>query len=217
MLRLLTKYYSLKRLGYFLSPGRISPLAFIDSASIIDPIAFIYQFSKVVNSKIGANSYLAPSCSVVNCEIGNYCSIGAQVKIGMGFHPVDKISTSPLFYSSTNPLKKNWSGKSVFSDQLLTKIGHDVWIGYDAFIKDGVTIGNGAVIGARAVVTKDVAPYSIVMGVPAKEIRKRFDNETIDLLLKSEWWYKPESELKSKLSSFQSLADREAITELIKP
>lgn len=139
------------------------------------------------------------------------------MKIGMGFHPVDKISTSPLFYSSTNPLKKNWSGKSVFSDQLLTKIGHDVWIGYDAFIKDGVTIGNGAVIGARAVVTKDVAPYSIVMGVPAKEIRKRFDNETIDLLLKSEWWYKPESELKSKLSSFQSLADREAITELIKP
>ena len=78
-------------------------------------------------------------------------------------------------------------------------IGNDVWIGYEAVILSGVTIGDGAIIGARAVVTKDVAPYSIVGGVPAKEIRKRYDPQTIERLIQLKWWDWPEENIRQAL------------------
>ena len=83
-------------------------------------------------------------------------------------------------------------------------IGNDVWIGYEAVILAGVTIGDGAVIGARAVVTKDIPPYTIVSGVPAKPIRKRFSQETIDLLLKIKWWNWPEERIRQHITEIQS-------------
>ena len=83
-------------------------------------------------------------------------------------------------------------------------IGNDVWIGYEAVILAGVTIGDGAVIGARAVVTKDIPPYTIVGGVPAKPIRKRFSQETIDLLLKIKWWNWPEERIRQHIAEIQS-------------
>ena len=83
-------------------------------------------------------------------------------------------------------------------------IGNDVWIGYEAVILAGVTIGDGAVIGARAVVTKDIPPYTIVGGVPAKPIRKRFTQETIDLLLKIKWWNWPEERIRQHITEIQS-------------
>ena len=83
-------------------------------------------------------------------------------------------------------------------------IGNDVWIGYEAVILAGVTIGDGAVIGARAVVTKDIPPYTIVVGVPAKPIRKRFSQETIDLLLKIKWWNWPEERIRQHIAEIQS-------------
>ena len=82
-------------------------------------------------------------------------------------------------------------------------IGNDVWIGYEAVILAGVTIGDGAVIGARAVVTKDIPPYTIVGGVPAKPIRKRFTQETIDLLLKIKWWNWPEERIRQHITEIQ--------------
>ena len=83
-------------------------------------------------------------------------------------------------------------------------IGNDVWIGYEAVILAGVTIGDGAVIGARAVVTKDIPPYTIVGGVPAKPIRKRFTQETIDLLLNIKWWNWPEERIRQHITEIQS-------------
>ena len=83
-------------------------------------------------------------------------------------------------------------------------IGNDVWIGYEAVILAGVTIGDGPVIGARAVVTKDIPPYTIVGGVPAKPIRKRFTQETIDLLLKIKWWNWPEERIRQHITEIQS-------------
>ena len=83
-------------------------------------------------------------------------------------------------------------------------IGNDVWIGYEAVILAGVTIGDGAVIGARAVVTKDIPPYTIVGGVPAKPIRKRFPQETIDHLLKIKWWNWPEERIRQHITEIQS-------------
>lgn len=83
-------------------------------------------------------------------------------------------------------------------------IGNDVWIGYDAVIMAGVTIGDGAIIGTKAVVTKDVAPYSIVGGVPAKEIRKRFAPEVIKRLQEIQWWDWPEEKIRKSIQAIQS-------------
>ena len=108
----------------------------------------------------------------------------------------------PIFFEEWNLDVKNiteaWDNKGDIV------IGNDVWIGYEAVILAGVTIGDGAVIGARAVVTKDIPPYTIVGGVPAKPIRKRFTQETIDLLLKIKWWNWPEERIRQHITEIQS-------------
>ncbi|MDL2222254.1 CatB-related O-acetyltransferase [Parabacteroides sp. OttesenSCG-928-N08] len=122
--------------------------------------------------------------------IGKFCSIacGAKFIFNSANHTLRSLSnyTFPLFYEEWELEKANvtdaWDNKGDIV------IGNDVWIGYEAVIMAGVHIGDGAVIGTRAVVTKDVAPYTIVGGVPAKEIRKRFDDETVARLLKLQWW-----------------------------
>ena len=119
-------------------------------------------------------------------KIGNYCSIANNVSIGQGEHDLTKISTNSIFYDNA------------FTE--LTKgdceIGNDVWIGVDSIIKRGIKIGNGAVIGANSVATKDVPPYTIVVGSPAKIIRYRFDESKIKLIEDSKWWTIPYSDAK---------------------
>lgn len=122
--------------------------------------------------------------------IGKYCSIacGARFIFNAANHSLKSLSTYPF-----HVMFDEWglNGKDV-ADAWDNKgdivIGNDVWIGYEAVIMSGVHIGDGAIIGTRAVVTKDVPPYTIVGGVPAKEIRKRFDVQTIDWMLKICWW-----------------------------
>ena len=122
------------------------------------------------NIKMGRYSYISgPGCIVFDCEIGNFCSIARQVNIGLPDHQVSFVSTSPFF----KPIDYNGRQKHA------PRIGNDVWIGANAIICRGVTIGDGAVIGAGAVVTKDVPPYSISAGVPARHIRYRFSPEEI--------------------------------------
>lgn len=129
----------------------------------------------------------------VGTVIGAFCSIGQRVVIGHGNHPKDFLSTSPFFFYDELGFKTQdmptydrfWYIEPVI-------IGNDVWIGDGAWIKNGVTIGDGAIIGARAVVTKDVAPYSIVAGVPAAAISRRFDEDTIRELLDLKWWNLPD-------------------------
>ncbi|WP_165164217.1 CatB-related O-acetyltransferase [Corynebacterium qintianiae] len=118
-------------------------------------------------------------------EVGRYCSIGRDVTLGLGVHDLTRTSTSPFFsFPPTNP------NKAFVSDnpRRRTIIGNDVWIGDSAKIASGIVVGDGAVIGTGAVVTKDVAPYTIVGGVPAGEIRPRFEQEISEALLESEWW-----------------------------
>jgi virginiamycin A acetyltransferase len=153
--------------------------------------AKIYPFSIVLNSVIKDYSYVSYNCTINNCEIGKFCSIAKSVKIGLGKHPLNFISTSPIFYSPINPLKKILSKELKFKDTERIKIGNDVWIGANVVILDGVNIGNGAVIGANSVVTKDVLPYSIVGGVPAKEIKMRFSEYMVDMIQDSSWWDMP--------------------------
>ena len=138
--------------------------------------------------------------------IGKFCSIACSAKFlfNSGNHKMASLSTYtfPLFFEEWDLEKENvaqaWDQKGDII------IGNDVWIGYEAVILPGVTIGDGAVIGCRAVVTKDVPPYTIVGGVPAKPIRKRFDEETIKELQKIKWWDWPEEKIAGKIPAIQA-------------
>lgn len=133
-------------------------------------------------SHIGNYCYIGKFCYVTKASIGNYCSIANNVSIGQGEHDLTQISTNSIFYQNAY-------------DKLTEKecvIGNDVWIGVDAIIQRGVVIGNGAVIGSNAVVTKNIPPYAIVVGSPARIIRYRFSDEKISSIENSKWWlYSP--------------------------
>jgi acetyltransferase-like isoleucine patch superfamily enzyme len=175
----------------------------------------IYSFSRVSDAKIGNFTYISHQCIVNNCEIGNYCSIARGVKIGLGKHPTNFISTSPIFYSLVNPLKKVVSQHQKFTEFERTFIGSDVWIGVNAIINDGVKIGDGAIIGANAIVTKDIPPFAIAVGCPAKVIKYRFSEENIEKLLSLKWWEKNISELENYLNLFQKEVNDSVISNLI--
>lgn len=138
--------------------------------------------------------------------MGKFCSIacGAKFIFTSANHSMKSLSTYPfpIFFEEwgldvTN-ITDAWDNKGDII------IGNDVWIGYEAVILSGVTIGDGAIIGARALVTKDIPPYTIVGGVPAKPIRKRFDDMTIEKLLELKWWYWSEKRIKANLEIIQS-------------
>lgn len=151
----------------------------------------IYGNTTVLMSKINSYSYIGGSSKVSRTTIGKFCSIGENVRIGLGKHPLSCQSTYPGFYTNNFDLygiKKEYD--CPISEYEEITIGNDVWIGTSAIILDGVNIGDGAVIAAGAVVTKDVPPYAIVAGVPAKIIKYRFSEEKILHLLKEKWWDK---------------------------
>lgn len=138
--------------------------------------------------------------------IGKFCSIacGAKFLFNCANHTLKSLSTYtfPLFFEEWNLQKSDVA--SAWDNKGDIVIGHDVWIGYEAVIMGGVTIGNGAIIGARAVVTKDVEPYSIVGGSPAKEIRKRFTPEVIKCLQELQWWNWPADKIQKSIPAIQS-------------
>ena len=155
--------------------------------SQIDRTSKVYEKSSLTKVRLGRFSYISKNTNITDAKIGSFCSIGGRCQIGGGLHPTNMVSTSPVFLKGKSAVGFNF-GSIDFSPSETVIIGNDVWIGSGVFVKAGVKIGSGAVIGANAVVTHDVEPYSIVAGVPAKEIRKRFDNETIERLLELGWW-----------------------------
>lgn len=165
------------------------------------------------NCIIGFGTYFGSENKISYAKIGNYCSIASNISIINGRHPVEKnVSTHPAFYSKfykkidlvyTDKIKYNEMKK--IDDKWNIVIGNDVWIGNDVKIFQGVTIGNGAVIAAGAIVTKDVEPYSIVGGIPAKLIRKRFSEEIIQYLLNLKWWDKEEKWIKKYSEYFMDV------------
>lgn len=159
--------------------------------------AKIYGRSRITNSKMGRYCY-AVDAEIRNAELGNFCSIAPGVRIGgLGTHPLNFISTHPAFYSTRGQAGASFAAKTVFPEESKrVTIHNDVWIGAHVLILDGVSIGNGAVIAAGAVVVKNVPPYAIVGGVPARLIRYRFTNEIMAVLEDLAWWDLPDEKLR---------------------
>ncbi|WP_413479487.1 CatB-related O-acetyltransferase [Vibrio hibernica] len=161
-------------------------------------------------------SYTGKNATLIHCEIGAFCSISWNVTIGAANHNYNFMSQHSFVYNDAYELIPD--NKKIqynqFSDKLV--IGNDVWIAAGVAITRGVTIGDGAVIGANAVVTKDVPPYAIVVGSPAKIINYRFPPSIIALLLKIKWWDWPLAKIKTNYSTLSRQPTEEALTALIR-
>lgn len=162
--------------------------------------------------KLGYGSYIG-SQSNLNASVGRYCSIASNVCTISGSHPTRKfVSTHPCFFSTRKQAGFTYVTEDIFTEAVFADeerhfvtIGNDVWIGNNVLLLPGIHIGDGAVIAAGAVVTKDVAPYTVVGGVPAKEIRKRFRDEQIEKLMEMQWWNQPEEWIRDNSELFEDI------------
>lgn len=184
--------------------------------SIIKKQYSLFHNVEFLDSTIGNYSYIARNSIVHATQIGNFCSIGPNVVIGYGDHPTDFLSTSPVFYSQLTDFDLKPKSDLFFGKQKVV-IENDVWIGANVFIKNGVTISNGAIIGAGAVILADVAPFSIVVGVPGKEKSKRFSSDIIEKIIQIAWWNWPVEQIRKHhdlLSNSKITAHLEQLIEI---
>ena len=192
---------------------RISPLAIFNPRTSFEGANNIHRGAVISNSDIGFGTYIGENSQLANCKIGRYCSIASDIKVISAVHPTqDFVSTSPMFFSTLKQTGQTYCDTSKFNEFLLVDnrcaiIGNDVWIGDGATIKGGVRIGDGAIVAMNACVTKDVPPYAIVGGVPAKIIRYRFSSNQIHDLLSIAWWNMPEDWIKRHAHLFTSIDD----------
>lgn len=172
----------------------------------------VYSGGSVYCGSLGRGTYVGPNSRLPHCKIGRYCSIGPDVVVLAGTHPIDeKISTHPCFYSLGEQAGFTYVKEQSYNEFLLcgptnkyyVEIGSDVWIGARSTLVGGVRIGNGAVVAAGSVVTKDVPDYAVVGGVPAKQIRFRFNEELRTSLLAERWWEKDEEWILNHLPRFR--------------
>jgi acetyltransferase-like isoleucine patch superfamily enzyme len=167
----------------------------------------IYHYVRLTDVQLGDYTYVASHSTVVKSKIGKFSSIGPNCRIGLPKHPAaDYVSTHPIFYSTAKQAQISFADQDYFDEKSeYTEIGNDVWIGANVIIMGGVKIGDGAIIGAGAIVTKNVSPYAVVGGVPAKVIRYRFSQDQIDFLLNFCWWDKDIQWLKSHYKLFHHI------------
>ena len=171
------------------------------------PFTEVGRDSVVVNSEFGAYSYCTRLCDIANTTIGKFVNIAAMVRLGPTDHPMARASQHHFLYRSENywPDAAPDAGFFAARQARRLRIGHDVWIGHGAIVRPDVTVGDGAVIAAGAVVTRDVAPYSIVAGVPAREIRRRFPAPVAERLARLAWWDWDHDRLRDVLPDFRAL------------
>ena len=197
-----------KRIGNACTFGRNTT---IDSKAYFEGMNRLGENTGFLNSSIGYASYISNNSFIKNTVIGRYTCIANDVMTVAGNHPTSFVSIHPAFYSLAQ--KPSYVKKSKFEDfkylnsekKISIEIGNDVWIGSRATILEGVNIGDGVIVAAGAVVAKDIPPYAIVGGVPARIIRYRFDEETIQNLLKMKWWEKDQEWIQNHADDFDDV------------
>lgn len=162
----------------------------------------------VIESVLGDYSYAVNDCEIVYCDIGKFVSIGALAGLNPANHPYERAAQAHFTYRSWQYFEDVADEAAEFEKRRAQRvaIGHDVWIGRAAIVLPGRSIGNGAIVGAGAVVTRDVAPYTIVAGNPAKVIRRRFSPEIAERLDRLAWWDWSHARLRKALPDFRALS-----------
>ncbi len=168
--------------------------------------------AKIVESHLDDYSYAMDDSNIIYTRIGKFVNIAAAVRVNPGNHPVDRATLHHFTYRSAQ--YGLGEDDDTFFDWRRSQpvtIGHDVWLGHGAIVLPGVTIGIGAAVGAGAVVSKDVAPYAIVAGVPARPLRQRFPDGVAEALMALAWWDWPHEKLREALPDFRGLSAEEFI------
>lgn len=192
---------------YLLAKGLkrvLNPPAMINCR--IDKNARVCSKSELSNVEMDRYSYIGNSCFMVNVKIGAFCSIADRCSIGGAMHPIERVSTSPVFHRGKNILNKNFAVHALPSTPK-TIIENDVWLGMGCYIKAGVTIHNGAIVGMGSVVTHDIPAYEVWAGNPAKKIKDRFESVIKDFLLETKWWNWDENRIAYMSSKYEDPRD----------
>jgi len=187
-----------KTCGYSLTKSEKARSVIADNARVYPPY-FLHDV------EIGEHSYVAKNSSITNCTIGKFCSIGPNFCCGLGIHPTNGISTSPMFYSISKVNGASLVQSPKVEESKHTTIGHDVFIGANVTVLDGVTIGDGAVIGAGAVVSKDIPSYAIAVGSPIRIVRYRMTEQQIAAMQRIQWWNWDDERLQEVEKMFEDI------------
>lgn len=200
LLRMLSSIFSSKKITH----KHISLLALWDNKTIFTPYTHILRGARLNNVQVGKYSRVGVNCKLTNVKMGNYSVIAANSVLGVGQHPTNYLSYHSIFYK-----KGNWGWHDDwikypegFQEQAQIIIGNNVWIGQRVIIMDGVKIGDNSIVATGAIVTKDVPPFSIVGGVPAKVIKTMFDEEMRKRLMEIQWWNLPDEEITKVIDLF---------------
>ncbi len=203
--------------------------SYLDKGTELEGRNYIGRDVRLSNVRLGYGSYVNSDCDISNTRIGRFSSIGTRVTTELGSHPADgkHVALHPAFYSSAGALGFTYvEGDSYDEMKYLDEeshiqviIGSDVWIGNNVSILEGVKIGDGAIVAAGSLVNKDLEPYGIYAGVPAKKIRDRFPEDTVKALLEKPWWRLPVKEIRKRAAAGEfddAAAFIEKLTEEVK-
>jgi hypothetical protein len=164
--------------------------------------------TRIVESSFGDYSYITENGDILFATVGKFCSLASSVRLNPPNHPMERASQHHFTYRAADYFPDAGHDETIFARRRAqwVRVGHDVWIGHGATVMPGLTVGTGAVIGAGSVVTRDVAPYTIVAGVPARPVRRRFDEEVAARLMALAWWDWSHERLRAALPDFQRLS-----------
>lgn len=189
----------------------IDPKARVYGTELAD-YSFVAHHAEISSSTIGKRTSVGRYTKIQKADIGAYCSISWDVTIGALSHPIDRVSGHAFTFRKSFGIVD----KDLVKNDLRTIVGNDVWIGCGVIIRSGVRIGDGAVIGAGAVVLKDVEPYEVVVGVPARRIRYRYEDDIVKRLRNIKWWEFPDQILTENIELFQQKISLDIVEKLEK-